>query len=99
MAHYANEELGVEFDIADRFTVREQLVFRGKVAESFGESVFVRYWMAGQTVIQAWSCDAVADMAALDLDATDNMNVAEIVAWTANTVAGHMNRLETPPKK
>ena len=80
MAHYANEDLGVELDIADRSTDREQLVFRGKVAESFGESVFVRYWMAGQTVIQAWSCDAVADMAALDLDATDNMNVAEIVA-------------------
>ena len=98
MAHYADERLGVSFDIADRFTVREQLAFRSKIAAGAGESSYVRYWLAAGPVMREWACELIPDPAALDLDATDDGRVADIVQWTANTVAGHMSSLETPPK-
>lgn len=99
MAHYEHETLGVAFDVADRFTVRQQLAFRGAIAEARGESAYVRYWQAAQTVMENWQCDLVPDPAALDLDAADDVRLANIVQWTANSVAGHMAELDTPPKK
>ena len=98
MAHYEHEELGVSFDVGDRFTVREQLAFRSRIFETAGESAFIRYWHAAQAVIQEWTCELVPEPAALDLDAADDSRIADIVQWTANTVAGHMSRLETPSK-
>lgn len=100
MAHYENEALGISFEVPDRFTVREQLAFRAAVAEARGESSYVRYWTAAQAVavIQEWVCELVPDPAALDLDAAEDSRVADVVQWTANTVAGHMLKLETPPK-
>ena len=98
MAHFEDAELGVSFDIPDRFTVREQLAFRGRMSELVGESGFVRYWHAAQGVIQNWQSADVPDMAGLDLDAIDSSRIADVVAWTANTVAGHMNSLEAAPK-
>ena len=97
--HYEHEKLGVSFDIADRFTVREQLAFRAKISAAAAESSYVRYWQAAQTVIQNWTCELLPDPAALDLDAADDARLADIVQWTANTVAGHMINLGTPPKK
>lgn len=99
MAHYENNNLGVSFDIADRFSVREQLTFRGKLAAAAGEVSYVRYWQAAQSVIQGWSCELLPDPAALDLDTADDPRIADIAQWTANTVAGHMINLGTPPKK
>lgn len=98
MAHFENEELGVSFDIPDRFTIREQLAFRGRINDQPSESAFVRYWLAAQGVIQNWQSADVPDMAALDLDAGDSARMADIVVWTANTVAVHMSGLEATPK-
>lgn len=95
---YENKALGISFEVPERFTVREQLAFRAAVASSAGESSYVRYWMAAQSVIKEWECELVPDMATLDLDAAEDSRVADVVQWTANTVAGHMLTLETPPK-
>ena len=95
---YENESLGAAFDIADKFTVREQLAFRSRIAEAAGESAFVRYWQAALTVVTNWTCAALPDPAALDLDNESDGRLADLVQWTANTVAGHMQGLETPGK-
>ena len=95
---YQNDELGTSFEIGDRFTVRQQLAFRSEMAASPDESAFARYWTAALTVIEGWSSEVIPDAAALDMDASDDPRVADVVMWTANTVAGHMRRLETPPK-
>lgn len=96
---YENETLGVVFTLPDTFTVRQQLAYRSKIAQAADESAFVRVWLGAVSVMQDWQCEHVPDPAALDLDATDDRKTADIVQWTANTVAGHMADLETPPKK
>lgn len=96
--HYENEDTGTSFDIPDRITVRRQLAFRSRVAETAGEGNFTRYWLAAQTVMENWTCPLIDDPAALDLDESDDRRVADIVVWVANTVAGHMIDLATPGK-
>lgn len=95
---YENEAMAVGFEIAERFTVREQLAYRAAVFAAVGETGYVRYWLAAQTIIRDWSCELVPDPAALDLDEVYDVAIADIIQWTANTVAGHMIGLETPPK-
>lgn len=98
MAHYESQTLGVSFEVPDRFSVREQLAFRAAVVDAEGQTNYERYWQAAQTIVTTWSCELIPDPAALDLDAADDYRIANIVQWAANTVAGHMLRLETPPK-
>ena len=95
---YENEVLGVSFEIAEQFTVREQLAFRAAVASAAGETNYVRYWQAAQTLVTEWACELVPEPESLDLDAVYDTRVADVVQWTANTVAGHMLKLEMPPK-
>lgn len=96
MAHYDNAELGVSFDVADRFTVREQLAYRSRLAEGAGQPGYVRHWLAAPSVVTGWQCDLIPDMAAFDLDAATDARAVDIIQWTANTVAAHMFGLETP---
>lgn len=98
MAHYEKDDLGVSFDLSDTFTVREQLAFRSKVYEQVGQPSFVRYWAAAQTVMTNWQCEAIPEPGAFDLDGSTDGRAADIITWTANTVAAHMNGLETPGK-
>lgn len=96
---YENERLGVSFEVADRFSVREQLAFRAAVVDAKGQTNYERYWHAAQTVMTEWTSELVPEPEALDLDAAEDSRIADVVQWTANTVAGHMIMLESPPKK
>lgn len=98
MAHYENETIGVAFDLPDRITVRMQLAFRGAVALAMNENSYIRYWHGALTVIENWTCARLPDPAELDMDASDDPALADIVAWTTNAVVGHMMNRETPPK-
>lgn len=99
MARLSNDDLGVSFEIPDRFTVREQLAFRSRIAGTAGDVALIRYWHAAISVISDWQCELVPDPAALDMDTEASVQVADIVQWTANAVAGHMAGIDTPPKK
>ena len=99
MTILSNDDLGVSFAVADRFTVREQLAFRSRIANATGEPAIIRYWLALPSVATDWQCKLVPDPATLDLDTAEDAKVADIVQWSANALAGHMAGLETPPKK
>lgn len=96
---YESEDLGVSFELPDMLTVREQLLFRSRIAERARESYFARYWYAAQTVIREWQCDTIPDPAAFDMDDPDEDGMlANVVMWVANTVTGHMAGIDIPPK-
>ena len=98
MAHYENEELGVSFSLPERFTVRENLNFRGHLGRVASDSAFIRYWVAALPIIEDWQCALIPDPAALDMDTETDARIADIVQWTANSVAGHMLALVAPEK-
>lgn len=99
MSRLSNDGLGLSFEVPDRFTVREQLEFRGRIAGTAGEIALIRYWQAALSIITDWQCELVPDPAALDMDTETDVRIADIVQWTANAVAGHMAGIDTPPKK
>ena len=96
---YESEALGVSFELPDTLTVREQLLFRSRIAERPREEHFTRYWYAAQSLIQEWQCDDIPDPAELDMDAPDgDGRLSNIVMWVANTAAGHLAGIDIPPK-
>lgn len=98
MTHYENEGLGVSFSLPERFTVRENLSFREHLGRVASDSAFIRYWVAALPIIKDWQCALIPDPAALDMDTETDAHIADIVQWTANSVAGHMMALVAPEK-
>lgn len=98
MTHYENEGLGVSFSLPERFTVRENLSFREHLGRVASDSAFIRYWVAALPIIKDWQCALIPDPAALDMDIETDARIADIVQWTANSVAGHMMALVAPEK-
>ena len=96
---YANEELGVKFSLPERFTVREVLNLRGRVFENADDGWYIRYWEAVIPLLNDWECKAIPKPDEFDLDKSTSLNDANIVHWTANTVAAHMAELDDVPKK
>lgn len=102
---FKHPTFALSFTLPARMTVREQLSMRAQVNNGiFGdggpESNYVAYWNVGLGLIQDWLCDRLPDPAALDLDSEDDAVVANIVIWTANTVAAYLLEVggESVPK-
>ncbi len=96
---YESVDLGVSFELPDTLTVREQLMFRSRIAERAREPYFTRYWYAAQAIIQEWECEAIPDLMAFDLDTDDGDGaLSNLIMWVANTVTGHMAGVDVPPK-
>ena len=99
MATYKNEKLGVKFDVPDKITVRQQLVYRGKVFRNLNkDDFFIVAWDGAASLIEKWECDLIPDIAAFDIDKTTDPRQSLILFWAGDTVAGHMLELENIPK-
>lgn len=98
MAEYKNERLGVSFELPDRVTVRQQLAYRGQVALATSEDTFAVHWKAVLPLLENWQCEKAPDPKAVNLDEETDVDVADVVTWTANMAAGHMLALRSTPK-
>lgn len=100
MKKYANDDLGVSFALAERYTNREMLNLRSRIfdAGEVDDSFTVRYWIAAVPLLHEWECEVLPDPAAA-LDTLGTWEMANIIGWVANTVADHIARLEEVPKK
>lgn len=107
MAEYKDEQLGVSFTVPDAISVRKQLQYRRAIGNAFssgvlapaGEDNFYPLFLVGaKVVIEGWQCEHLPVLNGLNFDEVTNPRVADVVFWTCNTVAGHMNRLEEVPK-
>lgn len=96
MAHYERSDGSAAFDIADRFTVREQLAYRSRIAEAIGQPMLLRLWAGALTVMTNWKSVPVPDAATFDMDASGDAAAADAIQWAANTAANHMAALEMP---
>jgi hypothetical protein len=98
MKEYENKELGVKFSLPESLTVREQLGFRERVFVSSEEDIYSRYWDGVVPLLKGWQCKLAPDPAEIDLDTETRKVVADIVHWSSNMAALHMNDLDEVPK-
>lgn len=97
MATFENEALGVTFELPDTMTVFQQLAFRGEIAKQEG-GPFIRFWEGAKAIMVKWECDDYPELKKIDLNATDDRKLAEIVTWVSNQTAGHIEKLGEIPK-
>lgn len=95
---FTNDELGCSFEIADRPTVRQQLLYWDLIrVEADGDPTTARLWQGVARLVTNWQCAALPDPAT-DLDAMTDPTQARVVAWAALRVFVHFNALTDLPK-
>lgn len=99
MAHFENTELGVSFDLPDKITVGDQLRYKGRIYiyGASTEDIYVRYWAGARGIVQNWQCEVFPDQMA-DIEKVENPDMADVLFWVGNVVAGHMATLGSVEK-
>jgi hypothetical protein len=94
---YKSDDFGVSFTVADKVTVRRQLIYFSEAARATGKELFERLWLGARTVIEDWQCEAMPDIDT-DLDSLTDPRAAAAVTWAGIQVQNHMDGLERIPK-
>jgi hypothetical protein len=95
---YTNDQLGCSFDLPDRPTVRQQLVYWDAIrADSTEEPTLIRLWAGVAKLADNWDCAALPDPS-VSLDDLDNPSQTQVVTWAGLKAFGHFNALEDLPK-
>ena len=82
MAHYANTDLGVSFDLPDDPTVADILRYDStRIEQGDGPAILV-LWECVKPVIVNWECEALTDYH-LPLDKVKSYKAAQAVEWAA----------------
>lgn len=101
MAKYADDALGVAFELPDVISVRQLLKFRSHVAFTQGMD-YERYWAGAIQLVTAWECEYAPDPAAVDLDAVDDPALIEklvdLIQFVCNQTVLHMMEIRSVPK-
>jgi hypothetical protein len=95
---YTNESLGVAFELPDKITVRQQLRFRSAIAFANGPAMYERFWAGAVELVTEWKSEDWPDIKAIDLDAADDVRLADLVQYVGDVTGAHMVELRSAPK-
>ena len=85
------------FEIPDRPTVRQQLLFFGAASGLDRTDSILRYWEGAKQLIQKWECKAIPDYK-ISLDDMSGTDQTQIIIWAGLQVLHFMNGLDDIPK-
>lgn len=95
---FKDKKLGVSFEVPDKFTVRDQLRYKGVTSTLDSEDFLINLWHGARLFIQKWECEKFPDFD-VSIDKIHDPAIADIVSWAGMQVLGHIRELETPKKK
>jgi hypothetical protein len=85
------------FEIPDRPTVRQQLMFFGAASGVNPNDAMLRYWEGAKVLISKWESKVIPDYK-ISLDDMTDPTQAQIIIWAGLEVLKFMNQLEDIPK-
>jgi hypothetical protein len=86
-----------KFEIPDRPTVRQQMMYIGKTSGGADGLYPLRFWDGARALITEWKCEKFPNKDA-DLDSVDDPVIADILLWAGLQVWTHISSLEELPK-
>lgn len=86
------------FSLPAHPTVRQQLEYYSRYADTRSDPMYLRLWHSAQALIGDWECSILPDLKKANLDEITNPDVATVIMWAGNAVLQHMNDLEMLPK-
>lgn len=90
-------EPDAHFSVPAHPTVRQQLEYYSRYADTRSASLYLRLWHSALGLIGEWECAVLPDPK-VDLDNLTDPEATTVIMWAGNTVLMHMNSLETLPK-
>jgi len=78
-------------------TVKQQLEYYSRYADSRSDPMYLRLWHAAQTLIDEWDCAALPDRK-IALDTITNPEATTVIMWAGNAVIQYMGNLDALPK-
>lgn len=91
------ERENCNFEIPDRPTVRQQILYFGAATGLERIDSMLRYWEGAKQLIQKWECEVMPDYK-ISLDELTDPTQAQIVMWAGLQVVQYMNGLDDIPK-
>jgi len=85
------------FEIPDRPTVRQQLLFFGAASGVSSNDAMLRYWEGAKALIVKWESKVIPDYK-ISLDDMTDPTQAQLIIWAGLEVLKFMNSLEDIPK-
>lgn len=98
--NFTHEPSNTTFTIPDKLTVAQYLENRSIMGDLQRGELFIRAWDAATVLIDGWSSELLPDYHAVDFaNSSDSaVEIADLIVWVGNTVAGHINSLRAVPK-
>jgi len=78
-------------------TVKQQLEYYSRYADTRSEPLYLRLWYSAQVLIKEWECAALPDYK-VTLDQITNPEATTAIMWAGNIVMRYMSDLDTLPK-
>lgn len=78
-------------------TVKQQLEYYSRYADTRNEPLYLRLWHSAQILFSEWQCSALPDYR-IGLDRVTNPDATTIIMWAGNSVIQYMSDLESLPK-
>lgn len=98
MAEFKHPSLNLKFSLPDKITIRQQIAYWSIFGDAFGETSYMRYWMAMLPIIENWECAFIDDPQEIDMDSETDPRIAQAIVWCANKSLEHMQGLGNIPK-
>lgn len=89
---YKNDALEVRMVVKDKFSVREQLAYRGRVRLVDNGDMYIDAWESGKPFITEWECPHVKPED--DIDNLDSSKATDVISWAGMQIFVHMQTLD-----
>src|SRR5512139_738981 len=96
LEHFKRTGPEARFALPARPTVRQQLIYFSRYADTRSDPLYLRLWHSAQTLIAEWECEALPDPS-VDLDQVASPDATTAIMWAGNIVMTYMSDLESLP--
>jgi hypothetical protein len=97
LTRFDRVEPEAHFSLPARPTVRQQLEYYSRYADTRDAPLYLRLWHSAKILITDWECRTLPNKET-DLNSLTDPQTATVVMWAGNVVMQYMNDLEALPK-
>ena len=97
LERFDRAEPDAHFALPARPTVKQQLEYFSRYADTRGDPLYLRLWHSAAILISEWQCSVMPDLKT-DLNKITDAEATTVIMWAGNSVLQYMNELQALPK-
>ncbi len=97
LERFDRAEPDAHFALPARPTVKQQLEYFSRYADTRSDPRYLRLWYSAQVLIVEWQCTLLPDFK-IDLNQITDADITTLIMWVGNITLQYINDLEKLPK-